>query len=234
MNSLLPALRGVIDRRILVNFRIDPAVIEQMLPTRFRPQTVDGYAIGGLCCIALDALRPPWIPPRFGLKSENQAHQFPVEWKEDGVRKTGVYIPHRHSDSWVNRAFGGRLFPGNHYDATFDVTNEGQRWTVAMDGEHASVHVEATLSDELPADSVFDTVGAASSFVESDTIGYSPTRENGELEPVELVTEEWEMSPLSIERVKSSFLDQFPDEAYTVDHALWMESIDHRWLATPR
>jgi hypothetical protein len=32
----LPVVRGVIRRRILVDFRVDPAVIEEQLPSRFR------------------------------------------------------------------------------------------------------------------------------------------------------------------------------------------------------
>ncbi len=33
----IPAIRGVIDRRILVNYRVDPSVLAGLLPEPFRP-----------------------------------------------------------------------------------------------------------------------------------------------------------------------------------------------------
>ena len=49
----LPAISGIIDRRILANYRIDPEVMAKALPSPFRPQLVNGWAIGGICLIRL-------------------------------------------------------------------------------------------------------------------------------------------------------------------------------------
>jgi hypothetical protein len=50
-----------IARRLLVNYRVDPEVVAAQLPAPFRPQTVSGWAVGGVCFIALRHLRrrPP-------------------------------------------------------------------------------------------------------------------------------------------------------------------------------
>ena len=37
----LPTIEGTIRRRILVNYRVDPAVIQRHLPSRFRPKLAD-------------------------------------------------------------------------------------------------------------------------------------------------------------------------------------------------
>ncbi len=37
---MFPTVRGNIDRRILVNFRVDPGVVADTLPEPFEPQTV--------------------------------------------------------------------------------------------------------------------------------------------------------------------------------------------------
>ena len=39
----LPTIRGVIDRRILVNFRVTPKVLENFLPSPFRPQAAPRF-----------------------------------------------------------------------------------------------------------------------------------------------------------------------------------------------
>ena len=49
----LPVIRGVIDRRVLVNFRVDPLVLGAQLPPPFRPQLFKGFGIAGICLIRL-------------------------------------------------------------------------------------------------------------------------------------------------------------------------------------
>ena len=62
--SFFPTISGIIDRRILVNYNIDPDVMTQALPAPFKPKLVKGRAIGGVCLIRLKkvtASRPSTI-----------------------------------------------------------------------------------------------------------------------------------------------------------------------------
>lgn len=45
----IPAVRGIIDRRILVNFQVDPEVLARFLPAPFRPKLVNGSGIAAAC-----------------------------------------------------------------------------------------------------------------------------------------------------------------------------------------
>ena len=72
----LPTVRGVIDRRVLVNFRVDPERLAMVLPAPFRPQLFAGYGIAGICLIRLKQLRPRFLPAFTGLSSENAAHRI--------------------------------------------------------------------------------------------------------------------------------------------------------------
>ncbi len=54
----LPTIQGIIDRRILINYRVAPALLEDILPGPFRPKLVHGMAIAGICLIRLKSLRP--------------------------------------------------------------------------------------------------------------------------------------------------------------------------------
>jgi hypothetical protein len=89
----LPVTRGKIDRRILANYRIDPTVMSDVLPKPFRPQIVNGFAVGGICLIRLKEIRPHFFPFRWGVGSENAAHRIAVEWDVNGETREGVYIP---------------------------------------------------------------------------------------------------------------------------------------------
>jgi len=52
----IPVIQGVIERRILANFRIDAEVLARVLPAPFRPKLVAGYGVGGICLIRLRAI----------------------------------------------------------------------------------------------------------------------------------------------------------------------------------
>jgi Uncharacterized conserved protein (COG2071) len=58
----LPTIQGIIRRRILANFRVDPQVMQQQLPSRFRPKLHNGFAVAGICMIRLDHIRPKMMP----------------------------------------------------------------------------------------------------------------------------------------------------------------------------
>jgi hypothetical protein len=47
----LPKIKGIIDRRILINYRIKVEVLKAYLPKPFEPVEVEGYGIAGICLI---------------------------------------------------------------------------------------------------------------------------------------------------------------------------------------
>src|SRR5580658_1621615 len=114
-----------IARRLLVNYRIDPDVAAAQLPEPFRPQIVSGWGVAGVCFIALRDLRPAGIPAGLGFSSENVAHRFAIEWDDHDRRHVGVYVPRRDSSSRVISWSGGRVFPGRHGLARFEVEDTG-------------------------------------------------------------------------------------------------------------
>ena len=122
-----PKVHGVIRRRLLVNFRVDPAVLQRQMPSPFRPKLHDGQAIAGVCLIRLEEIRPKRVPRALGLASENAAHRMAVVWDENGSLREGVFIPRRDTGSLISHLAGGRVFPGEHHRATFDVEEAGDR-----------------------------------------------------------------------------------------------------------
>src|SRR5688572_15111443 len=184
----LPAIQGIIDRRILVNYRLDADVAARLLPRPFWPKLAHGYAIAGICLIRLKRIRPAFVPIDAGVSSENAAHRFAVEWERDGRRHEGVFIPRRDTNSHFNTLVGGRLFPGEHHHARFDVTESSDRLHVsfASDDGQTQVSVSARLADALPGGSVFGSMDDASRFFEGGALGYSATRDPGRYDGLEL------------------------------------------------
>ena len=97
----IPVVRGVIDRRILVNFRVDPKSGEGAAPP-FRPKLVNGAGMAGVCLIRLKHIRPRFLPSFLGISSENAAHRIAVEWEQDGTAGGRLHPP------------AGHVFPAQH------------------------------------------------------------------------------------------------------------------------
>lgn len=230
----IPAIRGIIDRRILVNFRVDPNVLSQVCPSPFRPQVVNNFGIAGICLIRLKDIRPNYTPRFLGLSSENAAHRIAVEWDANGETKTGVYIPRRDTSSSLLAAVGGRLFSGIHHFARFDVREANDDYHVAMHSTDGAAHVSISgkTATDLPADSIFSSLATCSRFFEDGSLGYSPTTTNNKYEGLELRTKKWNVEPLTITDVESSFFNNpeiFPEDSVTFDNALLIKNIDHEW-----
>ncbi len=231
----LPTIRGLIERRILANFRIEPETMQANLPKPFRPIVVNGFGIGGICLIRLKGIRPKFFPFPWGIGSENAAHRFAVEWDEDGKTRRGVYIPRRDTNSILNAAAGGRIFPGEHHRARFQVKESENHLSVALkslDGK-TEVIVAGSVCSSLPETSVFKTLGVASEFFKAGSLGYSATRTAGRFDGIELVCPRWTVESLQIERIESSFFGdrvRFPVGTIEFDCALLMRQVQHEWI----
>src|SRR5687768_12880644 len=131
----IPAIVGTIDRRILINYQADKDVIERFLPKPFRAKLVNDKAIVGICLIRLKNVRPKGLPFKVGISSENGAHRIAVEWNDNGELKEGVYVPRRDTSSRLNSLAGGRIFPGVHHLATFQVSEQNGLYDIKFKSE---------------------------------------------------------------------------------------------------
>ncbi|HEX8093987.1 DUF2071 domain-containing protein, partial [Jatrophihabitans sp.] len=208
----LPRLAGTVQRRLLVNYRVDPEVIASLLPAPFRPQLVNGYAVAGICLIRLGSMRPVGLPARLGLTSENAAHRIAVEWDTSDGPGTGVYIPRRDSDSLVNAAVGGRIYPGALHRARFDVVETEHDLHVAFTARDGSVAVtlDVHVTAELIGSRLFADTATASAFFEQGSIGFSATDDQDRFDGLALHTTAWMVDPGVAVRAESSF---FADRA---------------------
>jgi len=230
----LPVIQGIIRRRILANFRIDPEIMQREMPSRFRPKLQNGVAIAGICLIRLEHIRPRSMPAMIGVNSENAAHRVAVVWEEGSIVREGVFISRRDTSSQINQFLGGRIFPGEHHLASFMVTESDSEISLAMKSADATVRVEISgrIAQSLPRASVFSSLVEASSFFEGGAVGYSVTSEAGRLDGLKLETKEWRVEPLDIEQIYSSYFSdetRFPRGKIEFDHALIMRNVAHEW-----
>lgn len=225
-------IKGLIERRLLINFRLEAGAAHRYLPAPFEPKLVAGHAVVGICLIRLSGIRPGFAPRQMGLRSENAAHRFAVEWNGNEGRKQGVYIPRRDTSLWLNTVVGGRIFPGVHHRASFRVEERDPEYKVAFESaDGTSLAVEGRASNAFPADSIFGSLEDSSRFFKGGSLGYSPGFK-GEFQGLELITDQWSVRPFAVSKVESSFFaneEIFPKGSVKLDHALLMTNLEHSW-----
>lgn len=224
---------------MLVNFRVDPDVMQRHLPARFRPKLQRDYAVAGICLIRLEHIRPKLLPSIAGLSSENAAHRVAVLWEDESNQlREGVFIPRRDTDSLMNHLAGGRIFPGEHHRAAFVARQSESEINLEMKSEdgNVSVRVAGRITDGLPDTSIFSSLSEASSFFEKGSLGYSVTAESNRLDGLMLATKQWRVEALDVKEVSSSYFANeslFPKGSVEFDHALIMRDIEHEWHSAP-
>jgi hypothetical protein len=236
MTMRLPTMRGTIERRLLVNYRVDPAVLQAVLPEPFRPWLVDDCGVAGICLIRLGSLRPVGLPAWIGPTTENAAHRIAVEWDGHNEIRRAVFIPRRDTSSRVTHLVGGRLFPGEHHHANFRVREDGTNYDVSFASDDGALRVSVSVRETraMPRGSVFESLAQASAFFRQGSLGYSATRRPTEADGLELSCDSWNLTPARIEHVESTFFDDqasFPRCSAVVDSAFVMRDLDARWHA---
>lgn len=233
-----PTIRATIERRILVNYRVDPDALAGILPEPFRPALVGDFAIAGICLIRLGGIRPAGLPAVLGVTSENAAHRVAVEWDTAEGPVTGVYIPRRDTSSRLSALLGGRVFPGWQQRPRFQVKEADGSYRVQVSGHDGQVRiaVAAHRTATVMAGSVFGSVAQASEFFRCAPVGYAATPTAGVFDGVALTAEGWGIEPLHLDEVRSSFFDSpdhFPVGTAVPDSAFLMAGLETCWRPLP-
>jgi hypothetical protein len=228
-------ITGIIDHRILLNFRVNPDVMQRALPDVFRPKVVSGYAIGGICQVSLSKMRAKGLPEVVGTRSHNAAHRIAVV----GPTGDGVFVPRRDTDSFLNKLAGGRLFPGIYSRARFNVGGSGDEYSVTIHDrdQNPIMSIAASVVDRLPAGSVFSDMNEASDFFLGGNLGWSPRPDGQGFDTIEMITHDWRIEPLYVTSWQSAFFSdesQFPAGSVEFDGAMIMRNIPHSWVSRER
>lgn len=76
---------------------------------------------------------------------------------------------------------GGVFFPGKHYHASFDVTEQNGNYHVAFrSSDNTEIAIDAKETESLPGSSIFETLAHASEFFKNGDLGYSPNQDKFE------------------------------------------------------
>src|SRR5579885_1217553 len=167
MVMLLQSISGLCVRRLILNWRVDPAAVKKHLPRPliFRPRLVNGQAIVGIDILKLTHMRPSGLPSFTGFETQNAVDRIAVEWDEAGTIVQGFYVPARYSPSTVNTLVSmARLFPTVFTHAQFYFDDKANKYRVSIVAGANRLDLEAHETDNFSSESTFGTLQEASNF----------------------------------------------------------------------
>lgn len=230
-------LQGLIERRILINYRVEPGVLKNILPEPFRPKIFQNYGIAGLCLFRISELRLKGLPTFMGITTENVSHRIAVEWDQNGIRYEGIYIPRRNTSSYIVAASGGKIFPGVHHLSNFSSRESNGYYELDVyNRNHLHLSLLAKESAHFARGSVFKNLSSAVESLVNHSLEYSPRYQKRVFDGIEFVAENRKVQPLHISQIQSDFFENeslFPKGSVFFDHALLMKNIYAQWHSCP-
>jgi Uncharacterized conserved protein (COG2071) len=225
------AIRSTIDRRLLLNLRVDPEIAQRLLPEPLRPRLVHGWAVVGVCFLRLRGIRPVGLPS-IGVTTENVAHRIAVEHLTDEGMVHGVYVPRRETSSRLAALLGGRLLEGELTAARFEVHDAAGRLSILVRGG-AGLRIEVAAREVQHTEGeLFSSAVEASRFFQDSGIAYSPSRRRHLHEAVSLESAGWTGTPVAVEHFSSSVFDdvgRFPSGSWALDSGLVVRDLRATW-----
>jgi len=221
---------GTISRRVLLNYRADPAVVRKLVPPIFELDCYGGYAMVGVCFLSIKKVNI--FPFPFGHNSDNAAHRIAVIYNG----KHGVYIPRRDTGSTINSFIGGRIFPGEHHHSQFNIEDSVREIKIRISNKKVGIANVNALEGEFDSNSIFKKLEIASLFYRNGSVGYSRSIDGARLDGLELVPNCWNAVGATRMSCSSYYYNDaslFPPSSIEFDNILVMRNIIHYWKPLP-
>ncbi|MDX2248867.1 MAG: DUF2071 domain-containing protein [Bacteroidia bacterium] len=233
----IPALTGLIEKRILINYRVEPAVLRKLLPQPFEPKLFGNYGVAGICFFHIKHLKIKGLPLFPGIFAQNVSHRIAVTWLENGIPKEGLFIPRRDTSSPIISFAGGKFFPGLYKLSRFKTRESNGYYELHLSNrDRTQLSFLAKETTDFSNGSVFPDIYAASEIFAKPSPEYAPRFENMIFDGVVFQTHHHKVRPIHISQMRSSFFEDeevFPKGSAFFDHALLMKNIRSEWIALP-
>lgn len=224
--SMSPAVRGIVERRLLVNYRVDLGRLDAILSKPFRGREVgeSGMGIGSICLTRVENARPRFAPGFLGIPVETATHR--VYARVEGGGEHCVYVPRRDVSSGFHAFVMGSLLPMEFDRGEFRTEERGIERLIQVDGGNEVVGVlfQETERDEVKEDSVFYSLESASVFLCEGGVEYGMS---GDVySGIETCLQENDLKPVEVKDEQSSYFGKMGGE---FDSAFRMEEVEHVW-----
>ncbi len=224
MRPVVKRVSAHIERRIVINFAVEPDAITQVVDCPWlRPQIVSGHGVASLCVLWMDGVIPTGWPKLLAQRQISIAVRFGVMNLETG--KPGVYVPERCSNTllaWLLTRMGGSCI---HPKISVETGEAGVVGIKRNGAEFARFRVggKPLESRIFACDSDFEA------FFRVGERSYCPSLRKGLLDIADLHKSETSFHGLGVEMFDWAGIRQAIPGVLTLDSAYETCNADYEW-----
>ncbi|MEM8883123.1 MAG: DUF2071 domain-containing protein [Planctomycetota bacterium] len=195
MAKILPDIRARLRERFVINFRVDPDVLQRRLPDWLAPQLIDGAAVASYCLLDLDQVTFGPVPDKLGVRNRNCAQRYGIIDTRSG--EPCVYVAERNTDSRLGSFITGLGFPGHHprLDVAMDAVDDGWRIEVGDGGATPLFAARLQPASETRS-TLFPSTDAFAAFLAGGVRSYCPATDAAKLNVVDMHKQDTHYEPL--------------------------------------
>jgi hypothetical protein len=227
----ISTLRADLVRRVIVNYALDPKLLEAKLPCSWmRPQLIRGAAIASFCVLDLERITVGAMPSALGIRNLNCAHRFGIVDARTG--ESAVYVESRNTNS----SFGALLTklgcPGRHGLVRARMLHEASAITVEvkMARTDYSFALRAHTAERFES-KAFGDLDEFASFMSQGVRSYAPSRKEGFVTIVDLFKPDPTFQPIEILEIRDSLIESWTGKAAaaSLDSAVMTDGGTYLW-----
>lgn len=215
-----------------MNFAVDPAELDTVLPSHVEPDTFNGEAYLSVVVSQMDKMRPVGVPRTLGITYNQIVYRAVVRCGDE----RGVHFLRSDADSRVMAAFGNLMsfFRFHRSDITFAPRGglldlDVETTTPAGAGIHATYTVGSPTT-ALPATSAFDSLAHARVWLVELFAAFDYTAGNGWIDVVRIKRGHWDVQVIVDERATYDFMSAgAPFTKARLDSVFLVDDVPYHW-----
>ena len=218
----------------IVNFAMEPDVLNRHLPEPIEADTHHGNAYISIIIANMDRMRPAFLPRMFGVTYNQIVYRAVVRVGDE----RGVYFLRSDADHPLMSLAGNWLtfFRFNHTPMTFE--GEADRYHLHLEAKpnhHANIHAEYRLlpeTDGMPDSSAFTSRAEAKVALVELFQAFAYDVRTGRLDRVRIKRDEWELVLVDDTKAQYDFMNGsaiFPASSTWLDSIFCVENLNYYW-----
>lgn len=226
-------LNGVVTRRFLISYPVQPAVLSAFLPPHAELSTWQGLAWVSACFVNIRHMRPSLVPSPVGMEFNYLVHRTRARVPyPDGVRRESVLVLEANINRRAVAAIGQRL-PGVRFHARdIKLLEAPDSWSVQMRADDGALLYQAdiaksSIADELPAGSRFPDLATADKFLLNVSYGAEWHAQTGSMQFFAETHDAWHAQAGSCKSRRFALLESLGAAAPQADHVITMTNVPH-------
>jgi uncharacterized protein YqjF (DUF2071 family) len=225
-------MRGMVRRRFLINYPVDPSLLEPFLPPGGQLSRHQGKAWFSDCFVHVSHMRPSIVPSALGLSFRCLIHRtravlpFP-----DGKNREAVLVLDPSIDSRLLGVVGTSMTGVPFKRRPIEFVTDGSAWRIAVrEGTNVIYEVmirAASFRTEMPANSPFTSLSEADDFLLGVSYGGSWDREDSTLQVLAETHDPWQAQAGTCDVRRNAFLKRLGIDTPRADHVITMVDCPH-------